>query len=116
MEHIPKIFLSFQSKIFSVLGQWSWVFILIVAAAVILIILNSKTIKEVVAAEKTRFRIDNRREFEHTFSENALIKKMMADGESSFVSCAHCKHLENCKKCSKTDYDIAETVCGDFKL
>ncbi len=112
MKHIPTVFLSFQN----VLGQWAWVFILIIAAAVVLIIKNRNVIKDVLTAEKPRFHINDSREFEHAFSENDAVQKMMADGESNFVNCAHCKRLSNCKKCSESDYDIAETVCGEFEL
>ncbi len=116
MEQIPKIFISFQSKIFSVLGQWSWLFILVIAAVVLLIVVNRNLIKDIVSAEKPRFYISDHHRFDSTFSENDMVKKMIENGEGNFINCAHCKHLAHCKKSSKTDYDIAETVCGDYTL
>ena len=116
MEHIPKIFISFQNKFFSVLGAWAWVFALLAAVAVILLILNRRVIGEILSFDKPRFNTSNHRELDRAFSENKTVKDMLENGEGSLISCAHCKHLESCKKCSETDYDIAETVCGDFEL
>ena len=115
MEHIPKIFIAFGSKFFTVLGDWAWVFIIVVALAAV-VILNRGTIKDIFSVEKLRFYTKDHREFDSVFSDNIAVKTMIENGEEGFINCAHCKHLKSCKKCSEFDYDIAETVCGDFEL
>ena len=106
-----------KSQIFSILADWAWIFIIILTVIAILIILNRDIIKDIISSQSPRFRIsEDCKKFDKTFERNQAVSRMIKNGETGFVNCAHCKHIKSCKKCSETDYDIADTVCGDYEL
>ena len=111
-----ELFLSHQHKLFSVLGRWAWVFVLLVLIVAVVLIINRKVIWEIFSSQNPRFYINERRTFEKTFSKNREVSRMIENGEENLICCSHCKHLESCSKCSKSDYDLGQTVCGDFEL
>ncbi len=114
--HIP-VFLMTKNQIFSILADFAWIFIIILAVIAVVIILNRDVIKDIISSQNPRFRIsEDRKKFDKTFENNQSVSQMINNGEAGFVNCAHCKHIKSCKKCSETDYDIADTVCGDYEL
>lgn len=111
-----RLFLLSKNQIFSALSEWMWLLAVIIGVTVA-IILNRDIIKDIISSQNPRFCISkNRKEFDKTFAKNQAVKSMIKNGETGFVNCAYCKHIKNCKKCSETDYDIADTVCGDYEL
>ncbi len=111
------LFLMTKNEIFSLLAKWSWLFLIILAVITVVIILNRNIIADIISSSKPRFRIsENSKEFEKTFKNNSEVMSMIENGEKNFIKCSYCKHLKTCNKCRENDYDIADTVCGDYEL
>ncbi|MBQ8250242.1 MAG: hypothetical protein IJY93_10260 [Clostridia bacterium] len=106
-----------KNEIFAILANWAWVFLIILAVVIVAIILNRDVMADIISSPNPRFRIsENSKKFDKTFKNNQEVKRMIENGEKNFIKCSYCKHLKHCQKCSETDYDIADTVCGDYEL